>query len=153
MGLDPGLASTGWGVLEVAGSRLVCRDYGCIETQAATPIQERLLTIYQGVVAAIEKYKPQEGAIETLYFGRNVSSAISVAEARGVLELIMAQQGLLVHEFKPNDIKKSVVGIITADKAQVQHMVKLLLGLDEIPRPDHAADALAAAITAAHSSI
>jgi crossover junction endodeoxyribonuclease RuvC len=151
LGIDPGLASTGWGVIDVEGSRLLHIEHGTIETEAHTPHPRRLLAIYDGIRVVMRDFKPTEGAIETLYFARNVSSAMSVAEARGVLELAAAQVGIAMLETKPNDIKKAVVGEGRADKRQVQDMVRLILGLAEIPKPDHAADALGAAICAAHS--
>jgi crossover junction endodeoxyribonuclease RuvC len=148
--VDPGLASSGWGVLEFDNQRLKYIAHGCIETKADTPREVRLFAIYEQFCAVLESYKPAESAVETLYFGKNVTSAIVVAEARGVLSLALAKQGLPVREYTPNIIKQAVVGSARADKRQVQAMVRLLLGLDAIPRPDHAADALAAAICCAH---
>jgi crossover junction endodeoxyribonuclease RuvC len=151
IGVDPGLASTGWGVLEYSGSRLTYIAHGCIETQAGQPRGERLFFIYQSFVKILETYEPAESAIENLYFGKNVSSAMAVAEARGVLSMALSQRGLPVMELTPNAIKKAVVGESSAGKAQVQEMVRLILGLKEIPKPDHAADALGAAVCCAHS--
>jgi crossover junction endodeoxyribonuclease RuvC len=153
IGIDPGLASTGWGLIEVDGNRLVYRDHGCIETGAETPRPQRLLFIYESINEVLDTCTPSEGAIETLYFGRNVTSAMSVAEARGILTLALAGRGIPVHEYTPNAIKLTVVGINAAGKKQVQEMVRLLLGLKEIPRPDHAADALGAAICAANTGL
>ena len=99
----------------------------------------------------LKSYKPSEAAMENLYFGRNISSAMSVAEARGVLLLALSSQGLPTQELTPNAVKQAVVGVSKADKKQVQEMVRLILGLKEIPKPDHAADALAVAICAAHT--
>jgi crossover junction endodeoxyribonuclease RuvC len=152
VGVDPGLASTGWGVLEYSGRRLKYIAHGCIETPAGTPRGERLLFIYQSFVKILETHKPAESAIENLYFGKNVSSAMAVAEARGVLSMALARHKLPILELTPNAIKKAVVGESSADKAQVQEMVRLILGLKEIPKPDHAADALGAAICCAHSA-
>ncbi|MDR0449777.1 MAG: crossover junction endodeoxyribonuclease RuvC [Treponema sp.] len=151
LGLDPGLASTGWGLLEVSGNRLRYLAHGCIETEASSPRAERLFFIYREICRVLETYKPREGAVENLYFGRNVSSAMAVAEARGVIILALVQQGLEVAEFTPGAIKTGVAGVSRAGKGQVQEMVRLILGLESIPKPDHAADALAAAICAAHS--
>ncbi|MDR1470528.1 MAG: crossover junction endodeoxyribonuclease RuvC [Spirochaetaceae bacterium] len=151
LGIDPGLASTGWGVIEAAGNRVRHVEHGTIETGAEMPHSKRLAAIYDGVRAVIEKHKPDEAAIETLYFARNVTSALTVSEARGVVLLALEQAGLPVFEARPDDIKKAVVGIGRAEKAQVQEMVKILLALDELPKPDHAADALGAAICAANN--
>jgi crossover junction endodeoxyribonuclease RuvC len=148
--VDPGLASSGWGIIEFDNQRLRYIAHGCIETKADRPRAERLFFIYGQLCSVLETYGPDESAVETLYFGRNVTSAIAVAEARGVLSLALAQRGLTVREYTPNAIKQAVSGGGKSDKRQVQEMVRLLLGLDAIPRPDHAADALAAAICCAH---
>jgi crossover junction endodeoxyribonuclease RuvC len=150
IGIDPGLASTGWGVLDYAGGKLRYVAHGCIETKADRPRADRLFFILTSIRALLETWKPGEGAVETLYFGRNVSSAIPVAEARGVITAALAEQGLLIREFTPNAIKQGVVGLASADKTQIQEMVRIILGLAEIPKPDHAADALGAAICCAH---
>jgi crossover junction endodeoxyribonuclease RuvC len=151
--VDPGLASSGWGVIDFDNRRLRHVAHGSIETRAGSPRAERLLSIYEQFRVILETYCPAESAIETLYFGRNVTSAILVAEARGVLSLALAQRGFAVREFTPNALKQAVAGGIKADKRQVQEMVRILLGLEAIPEPDHAADALAAAICCAHSGI
>jgi crossover junction endodeoxyribonuclease RuvC len=150
IGVDPGLASTGWGVIDFDNQRLRYLGHGCIETSADRPRAERLFFIYQSIREVLETWQPAESAIENLYFARNVSSAMAVAEARGVLCMALVQQGLPVCELTPNAIKQAVVGQATADKHQVQEMVRLILGLSAIPKPDHAADALAAAICCAH---
>jgi crossover junction endodeoxyribonuclease RuvC len=150
IGVDPGLASTGWGVVEYADSRLRYIAHGCIETPASESRGQRLFSIYRSFAAILEAYKPVESAIENLYFGKNISSAMAVAEARGVLSMALAQYMLPVMELTPHAIKKAVVGESSANKAQIQDMVRLILGLAEVPRPDHAADALGAAICAAH---
>ncbi|WP_041611473.1 crossover junction endodeoxyribonuclease RuvC [Treponema primitia] len=151
IGVDPGLASTGWGVIDIRGRRLVHIAHGSIESKADRPQAERLFSIYTAFRQILETYKPGESAMETLYFGRNVSSALPVAEARGVLSLALVEQGLVVVEFSPNAIKKAVTGVARADKSQIQEMVRLILGLDGIPKPDHAADALAMAICSANT--
>jgi crossover junction endodeoxyribonuclease RuvC len=153
LGIDPGLASTGWGVIEVeaGGNRLRHIEHGTIETGAGIPHGKRLLAIYDGVRAVIDRHRPEEAAIETLYFARNVTSALTVSEARGVVLLALEQAGLSVYEARPDDIKKAVVGIGRADKAQVQEMVRILLALDISPQPNHAADALGAAICMANN--
>jgi crossover junction endodeoxyribonuclease RuvC len=153
IGVDPGLASSGWGALEYSGQRTRYLAHGCIETPASQNHAERLLAIYNEIRAVLDIWSPDEAAVEVLFFARNVKSAIPVAEARGVLCMALAQAGLLVREFTPNEIKKAVSGVSTADKRQVQEMVRIILGLDTAPRPDHASDALAAAICAANSRI
>jgi crossover junction endodeoxyribonuclease RuvC len=152
IGVDPGLASTGWGVLEFSSGRLRYVSHGCIETSAKNSRGERLESIYQSFTKILENYKPSEAAMENLYFGRNISSAIVVAEARGVLLLALSSRGLPIRELTPNAIKKAVVGVNRANKDQMQEMVRVLLGLKEIPKPDHAADALGAAICAANNA-
>ena len=152
IGVDPGLASTGWGVVESSsGGRLRYIAHGCIETRAETPRGERLAFIYTSFLEVVKAYNPSAAAMENLYFGKNISSAMTVAEARGVLLLALTSQGLRVEELTPNAIKKAVVGVTRADKKQIQEMVRFILGLGEIPKPDHAADALGAAICAAHT--
>jgi crossover junction endodeoxyribonuclease RuvC len=151
IGIDPGLASTGWGVVEYSGGKIRCLAHGCIETKADCPRADRLFFILESLRVILDTWKPLESALETLYFGRNVSSAIPVAEARGVIAAALAERGLPVREFTPNAIKQGVVGIASADKRQIQEMVRIILGLAEAPKPDHAADALGAAICCAHS--
>jgi crossover junction endodeoxyribonuclease RuvC len=150
IGIDPGLASTGWGVVDCAGGKVRHVDHGSIETKADRSRAERLFFIVESIRSILNTYRPGEAAIENLYFGRNVSSAIPVAEARGVISAAMAERGLPIHELTPNAIKKGVVGVSGADKRQVQEMVRIILDLPGIPKPDHAADALGAAICAAH---
>ena len=152
MGIDPGLASTGWGVLEFHNEKFNYIAHGCIETEAGSPRGERLFFIYQSFIKIFNKYKPTEAAMENLYFGKNITSAMTVSEARGVLLLALTAKGIPVRELTPNAIKKAVVGVTKADKSQIQEMVRFILGLSEIPRPDHAADALGAAICSAHLS-
>jgi crossover junction endodeoxyribonuclease RuvC len=149
IGVDPGLASTGWGIVERAGNAIRYLAHGCISTQSSSPQGERLLSIHQEFCKILEEWKPQVSATETLYFGRNVSSAIPVAEARGILLMTIAQFGIEVEEFRPIAVKQGVVGQTTADKKQIQLMVKVILGLKQTPKPQHAADALAMAICAA----
>jgi crossover junction endodeoxyribonuclease RuvC len=147
--VDPGLASTGWGLVERAGHTVRYLAHGCITTKASSPQAERLFFIHREFCKVLEAWNPQLAAIETLYFGRNVSSAIPVAEARGVVLMTFAQFGVTVEEFRPNAVKQGVVGQAAADKKQIQLMVKILLGLKDPPRPQHAADALAMALCAA----
>ena len=151
LGIDPGLAGTGWGVLDSGNGSIRYVDHGIIETKPDLPRAQRLLVILKSIRSIIEKYKPTETAIETLYFGKNVSSAIPVAEARGVISVAIAENGIPIRELTPNAIKLGVVGHAGAGKKQVQEMVRIILGLDEAPKPDHAADALGAAICSANS--
>jgi crossover junction endodeoxyribonuclease RuvC len=151
LGIDPGLASTGWGIIDDLNGTVKYIDHGIITTKAGCPRADRLFFILQCIRSIIEKYQPTEAAIENLFFGKNVSSAIPVAEARGVISAAVAEKGIPLCELTPNAIKKGVVGSISADKKQVQQMVQVILALDEAPKPDHAADALGAAICAVNS--
>ena len=152
LGIDPGLANTGFGVIDFYNGRYRMVSYGAITTEAALPHSQRLLTIYNRLCAVIDEFKPTEAGMETLYFAKNVSSAMGVSEARGVVSLCLAQHCIELAEYTPNQIKKAVSGNTTADKELVQKYVQLLLGLSEVPSPDHAADALACAITHVHYS-
>ena len=152
IGVDPGLASTGWGVLESSDGRLRYIAHGCIETGPEITRGERLLFIYNSFLKILKTHKPTAAAMENLYFGKNITSAMAVAEARGVLLMVLTSRGLPVLELTPNAIKKAVVGVTKAEKGQVQEMVRVILGLKEKPKPDHAADALGAAICAAHGA-
>jgi len=151
IGIDPGLASTGWGMIDHTAGKIRYVAHGSIETKAGRPQAERLFCIMESLRAILDTYQPAEASVETLYFGRNVSSAIPVAEARGVVFAALAEHGLSIQEFRPNAIKQGVTGVANADKKQVQELVRIILGLEEIPRPDHAADALGAAICAANA--
>ena len=150
LGIDPGLASTGWGVVDSDGTRHKHVDHGTVKTGSKEAPELRLLALHRELTELIRAFKPEGLGIETLFFTKNISSALPVAQARGVALLSAAEQGLTVMEFSPMTIKQSVVGTGGADKAQIQEMVRLLLGLNENPKPDHAADALAAAITFIH---
>jgi crossover junction endodeoxyribonuclease RuvC len=150
LGIDPGLANTGWGVVERDGSKLKCVAYGCITTGAREELAQRLLRIHDGVREAIVRYEPTECAVESVFFGSNAKSAFATGQARGVALLATADARLVLGDYSPVQIKNAVVGSGVADKAQVQYMVRVMLGLDHEPKPDHAADALAAAITHAH---
>ena len=147
LGIDPGLANTGWGIVETRGSLCRARAYGCVTTSSHDPIQERLGKIFNEISDAIERFGPTQLAIEKIFFGDNARSAISTAQARGAAIVACAQAGLEVGEYTPMQIKQAVTGYGKADKKQIQQMVKLLLKLDEVPRPDDAADAIACAIT------
>ena len=146
MGIDPGLAHTGWGVIEQCGPHLACVAYGCVATPASRPLAERLMKIHHQIGAVVERFRPECVGIETVWFGQNVTAAFATGQARGAALVACAQHGLSVGEFTPRQIKMAVVGTGSADKAQVQYMVKKLLNLQVEPKPDHASDALAAAI-------
>lgn len=146
LGIDPGLANTGWGVIEQEGSRLSCRAYGCVSTPSDMELSLRLAKICEQIGAVAQRFRPTCVGIETIWFGQNVTAAFATGQARGAALVACAQQGLSVGEFTPRQIKLAVVGEGTAEKAQVQYMVRQILGLPEPPHPDHAADALAAAI-------
>jgi len=152
IGLDPGSAITGYGILdESADHSLKVIAYGVLRTAADQPLALRLRALYAQLNEILVLHQPQSGAVENLFFQRNVRTALAVGQARGVLLLALAQAGISVAEYNPMEVKQAVAGYGKADKAQMQQMVKLLLGLDEIPRPDDAADALAIAICHIHS--
>ncbi|AEB07268.1 crossover junction endodeoxyribonuclease RuvC [Coriobacterium glomerans PW2] len=150
LGIDPGLANTGWGVVEERSGDVRCRAYGCIQTASGSPLAVRLRRIADDLRAVVERYRPQTAAIEDIYFGVNVRSAIPTAHARGAALVACSLAGMDVGEYTPMQIKQAVVGTGAADKAQIAYMVRRLLQLDREPRPDHAADALACAICHAH---
>jgi crossover junction endodeoxyribonuclease RuvC len=151
LGIDPGTAATGYGVVEQAGTRLRAIEFGVLETLPSGTPGERLVAIHAGVVAMIERHRPELVGVERLFFSRNVQTAFSVGQARGVAVLAAAQSGLPVFEYTPNEVKVAVTGYGRASKEQVQRMVQTLLGLAAMPTPDDAADALAVAICLAHS--
>lgn len=150
LGIDPGLADLGWGVVEKNGLDLSCLDYGCIQTPAYLPLSDRLAQIYTALKQLLDEYHPTHGAVEELYFMKNVSSALPVAHARGVILLSLSQYECITSTFTPNNIKQAVTGSGHATKETVQQMTKLLLKLDAIPKPNHAADALACALCCIH---
>ncbi|HDH31760.1 MAG TPA: crossover junction endodeoxyribonuclease RuvC [Candidatus Wolfebacteria bacterium] len=152
LGIDPGIADTGYGVIQVNGQKLACVDYGSIKTKAKTELPERLEIINLELKKQIKKHKPNLMAVEQLFFCKNVKTALVVGHARGVVLLTAKQNKVPVVEFTPLQIKQAVSSYGQASKAQVQKMVKLILNLKEIPKPDDAADALAAAICASNSS-
>lgn len=149
IGLDPGLKTTGWGVVDVAGSRIVHVENGSVSTDARSPIGERLARLYDGLVAVIERLEPDEAAVEETFVNVNAASTLKLGLARGVVILAPARAGLPVAEYSANAIKKSVVGFGHAEKAQIQAMVRRLLPGVELSGAD-AADALALAICHAH---
>ena len=152
LGIDPGLATTGWGVVEESGGNLRALASGVIRTSAEQSTPARLQAIHCEIKRLAEEWKPTEAAVEELFFSRNVRTAMSVGQARGVAILALADAGLEMVEYTPLAIKQAVTGYGSADKRQMQEMVKMLLGLSEIPRPDDAADALAVAICHLHSA-
>ncbi|MCH5290916.1 MAG: crossover junction endodeoxyribonuclease RuvC [Treponema sp.] len=152
IGIDPGLASTGFGIVDSLNGRMNLVSYGVIETRASEDHSVRLLAIYNRFLSVLEEFRPDEAEMETLYFSRNVTSALAVAEAKGVISLCLAQRGVPLSFYTPNKIKTTVTGSASADKKTVERAVKILLNLRTEPKPDHAADALAGAITHIHSA-
>ena len=146
LGIDPGLAHTGWGIIEERRGEVRCRAYGCIETSAGSPLAVRLSHIARDLKGVVERYRPDTAAIESIYFGANVRSAIPTAHARGAALVALSECALEIGEYTPMQIKQAVVGTGAADKRQVAYMVRTLTQLDHDPNPDHAADALACAI-------
>ena len=153
MGIDPGLANTGFGIIDSMGGKFRMVSYGVIETSPTQSHGERLLSIYSRLQAVIDEFRPDEASMEALFFAKNVTSAISVAEAKGVVTLCLAQNVIPLSEYKPNQIKKAVTGTAAADKELVEKYVQLLLALKTAPKPDHAADALAGALCHLHSRL
>lgn len=149
IGIDPGTGILGFGVIDVAHGKTTLVTAGVIRTPAHTPLPERLEEIYEGITDIITETKPTVMAIEKLFFSRNITTAISVAQARGVAMLTGRQAKLRIEEYTPNEIKQAVAGYGAAKKAQVQEMVRIQLGLSEVPKPDDCADALATAIMCA----
>jgi len=148
LGIDPGTAIVGYGLVrELHDGTLQAVEYGVIRTPAKTPMPERLNTIYEALSNLVEQHQPDRAAVEELFFSRNVTTAITVSQARGVILLALERAGLTINEYKPNAVKQSITGYGGADKTQMQEMVRMLLNLKKIPRPDDAADALAIAIT------
>lgn len=153
LGIDPGTATIGYGLVrELPDGSLQAVDYNVITTPAGLPMYERLLMIHAGITRIIDLHRPDRAGVEELFFARNVTTALTVAQGRGVILLALAQAGLPIGEYKPNAVKQSIAGYGGAKKPQMQEMTRVLLGLDHIPRPDDAADALAVAITDLHST-
>lgn len=151
IGIDPGYAIMGWGILDLKGNKFSVVDYGSITTDAGVDAAKRLQHIYAELGAIIAKYEPEEAAIEELFFNNNAKTVILVGEARGIAVLACANAGLEISEYTPLQIKQALAGYGRADKKQVQAMVKAILNLKEVPRPDDTADAVAAAICHGHS--
>ncbi|HSN73845.1 MAG TPA: crossover junction endodeoxyribonuclease RuvC [Anaerolineae bacterium] len=151
LGVDPGTAITGYGLVDYDGDlRLV--DCGAIVTPAGMALPQRLLAIHRDLSAVIVRFQPEAVAVEELFFSKNVRTAMSVGQARGVVLLAAAQAGLPIYHYKPSEVKLAVAGYGGADKAQIQEMVRLLLGLDNVLKPDDVADAVAIAICHAHGA-
>ena len=151
MGIDPGLAIVGYGVVDYRVPRFRTMAYGAVTTPANTALEDRLSQIFDGVTELIDLYHPSDIAIEELFFTNNITTGIPVAEARGVILLAAKRKGISIYEYTPMQVKQSVVGYGKAEKKQVQIMVKTLLQLDKMPKLDDTADALAIAICHAHT--
>jgi crossover junction endodeoxyribonuclease RuvC len=153
LGIDPGTATTGYGLVEeTSGKELKVVDYGVILTQPTTRPEKRLQQIYEDIQKLILLHQPNCGAVEKLYFQKNVTNALAVGQARGVILLAMAEAGFPIFEYSPQEVKQSVTGYGAAQKKQIQQMVQTLLNLSILPKPDDAADALAIAICHLHST-
>jgi crossover junction endodeoxyribonuclease RuvC len=152
LGIDPGIAILGYGLVKYEAGRFSIIDYGAITTDAGINMSERLTIIYKGLVDIIERYRPDAFAIEELFFNKNIKTALTVGHARGVAILAGSESGVQVYEYTPLQVKQAVVGYGRADKNQIQQMVKIILNLKEIPKPDDVADALAVAICHGNSS-
>ena len=151
LGIDPGYAIVGWGIVDLTSGRLTPVAFGAITTKAGEPFPERLVKISEKIGAVLDKYKPQAVSIEKLYFNTNTTTAIDVAQARGVIVCEAAKRKIDVFEYTPIQVKLAVVGYGHAEKKQVMEMTRQLLKLKEVPKPDDTADALAIAICHAHS--
>lgn len=151
MGIDPGFAITGYGVVKYEGNKFSVIDYGAVTTEASEQLPARLLKLNNGLEEIILKYRPDAVSVEELFFNKNIKTALNVGHGRGVALLSAAKQGIEVFEYTPLQVKQSVVGYGRAEKAQVQQMVKLILNLPKVPKPDDVADALAVAICHGHS--
>ena len=151
LGLDPGTATTGYGVIRVLGNRFQMLEYGIISTPAKNPMEKRLEMIYDNLQELLQKWQPDQAAVEELFFNQNITKSITVGQARGVLLLCCAQNNVLLAEYTPLQVKQALVGYGRADKKQMQAMVKAILNLETVPKPDDTADALAAAICHGHA--
>ena len=151
LGIDPGLATLGYGVIEVSGDKRRVIQFGTLNTPAGQPMPQRLRTVFQGMNQLMDIYKPDEVAFEELFFSKNITTGMAVSMARGAALVAVAERTENLYEYTPMQIKQAVTGYGGADKHQVQMMVKMLLNMKEIARPDDAADALAVALTHANS--
>lgn len=152
LGIDPGIGRTGWGVIEAQSSNIRAQKFGCIETKANSDTPGRLFAIYDEIVDIIRAYKPEVMAIEELFFNKNVKTALTVGQARGVIMLAAVQHNLQISIYTPLQVKVALTGYGRAEKPQVGKMVKVVLSLKEVPKPDDTADALAIAVTHAFSA-
>ncbi len=152
LGIDPGYAIVGYGIIDYSKGKFSVIGYGAVTTKAGIPFPERLNSIFNDLEYLIDKYKPDALAIEKLYFNTNTTTAIDVAQARGVIVLAAQKGGVTVNEYTPLQVKQSVTGYGRAEKHQVMEMIKSLLGLKAVPKPDDTADALALAVCHAHYS-
>ncbi len=152
LGIDPGYAIVGYGVLEYDHNKFTVVNYGAITTEAGTPFEQRIVEIYDDMNSLLDLFRPDCMSIERLYFTNNKTTGIDVAQARGVITLAAAQHGIEIYEYTPLQVKQAVVGYGRAEKHQVQEMVKNILRLKECPKPDDTADAVALAICHGHSS-
>lgn len=152
LGIDPGYAIVGYGAIEQVRSQSRVLGYGAITTKAGVPLPDRLSEIYHDMLELLNRVKPDAAAIEELFFNTNVTTGIAVAQARGVIVLACAQSGVPVFQYTPLQVKMAVVGYGRAEKKQVMEMTRIMLGLEKIPRPDDAADALAVALCHAHTA-
>ena len=151
LGIDPGIAIMGYGIIEYKHDNFNVLDYGCVRTDNSLDMAKRLVQLYNSILYLVHKYKPDDMAVEELFFNKNAKTVMVIGQARGVSMLAGSNCGLKVYEYTPLQVKQGVVGYGRAEKAQVQQMVKTLLKLDSIPKPDDAADALAVAVCHAHS--
>ncbi len=152
LGIDPGTAITGYGVITDRDSQPEVITYGAITTPADLALPNRLITIHREVLNLIDQYKPDQAAIEQLFFNKNVRTALAVGHARGVIMLALAEKNVPIYEYTPLEVKQAVTGNGRAEKKQIQEMIKILLELEKIPKPDDAADALAIAVCHFHSA-
>lgn len=152
LGIDPGYAIVGWGVIEYMANRFTVVDYGAVTTEAGTPFNDRLKAVYDGIDSIMKRYSPEALSIEKLFYNTNAKTVIDVAQARGVINLAAVQNNIPIFEYTPLQVKQSVVGYGRAEKKQVQEMTRVILKLAKIPKPDDTADALAMAICHAHAS-
>lgn len=152
LGIDPGYATVGYGIIDYDGIHFKVIGYGAITTPADMPFSDRLDSVYRDIITLAEKYNPQELSIERLYFNTNTTTAIAVAEARGVILLAAKHSGIEAFEYTPLQVKSSITGYGKAEKRQVMEMIKSFLSLKSVPKPDDTADALALAVCHAHSA-
>lgn len=153
LGIDPGFAILGYGVIEMRGNHFEVCGYGAITTDPEMDMPDRLKQLYCSLMEIINEYQPDEASIEELFFNKNTKTALLVGQARGVAIVACSNSGLKIYEYTPLQIKQGLVGYGRAEKKQIQHMVKTILNMKEVPKPDDTADALAAAICHGHSAI